>query len=459
MSLAGATRSAGRADEPGGTRAPDRAAERPPGAARGERGAGNRLSICYVVPGHSLLPSAGPTRNVLGLAGALGPLADVTVAFRRTLEPPSGAGGLTVRELDPARDPRSGGARPRGDDATDDAAVRGVGYLEFARYLWTLRRFVAADAHRYDLVLEKGWLLSGYVSALCRRRGVPAIPVENLVPHRASAGSVGATARLRHRVGRWLAGRFLRGAPAILAETGHLRDAMAELWGIDPDRIRVVELGVDRERFRPGDREAARRRLGIDVSATVLLYVGVLDRLHDLAPVLDGIADARRTVRLHVVGDGPLRGAYEERTKRLGLGDRVAFHGRVPHGEVPAYVDAADLCLAPYDPDAFFRGEVAYSTLKIREYLAAGRPVASVASGEIPRLVREGETGFLVRHDPAAWAALLRDLPARDRLHEMGDAAAREPTRGWDDVGRDVLRIARGVLASDPAGRTARVSR
>ena len=42
-----------------------------------------RLSICYAVPGHSLVASAGPTRNVLSLARALSRWADVTVAFQR----------------------------------------------------------------------------------------------------------------------------------------------------------------------------------------------------------------------------------------------------------------------------------------------------------------------------------------------------------------------------------------
>ena len=41
-----------------------------------------RLSICYAAPGQNLLPSAGPTRNVLNVANALSQWADVTVAFR-----------------------------------------------------------------------------------------------------------------------------------------------------------------------------------------------------------------------------------------------------------------------------------------------------------------------------------------------------------------------------------------
>ena len=42
-------------------------------------------------------------------------------------------------------------------------------------------------------------------------------------------------------------------------------------------------------------------------------------------------------------------------------------------------------------------GELGYSTMKVPEYLSAGRPVVTVPSGRLPDLVRDGETGFLVR--------------------------------------------------------------
>ena len=46
-----------------------------------------RLSICYAAPGLNLLPTAGPTRNVLSVAEALGQRADVTIAFRHVSQP------------------------------------------------------------------------------------------------------------------------------------------------------------------------------------------------------------------------------------------------------------------------------------------------------------------------------------------------------------------------------------
>ena len=81
---------------------------------------GARPSVCYLVAGHNLLSTAGPTRNVLSLARGLSAFADVTVAFRRVLEPVTGE-PFAVLEIDPET---ADGPRP-----VDDAAVRGIGYL------------------------------------------------------------------------------------------------------------------------------------------------------------------------------------------------------------------------------------------------------------------------------------------------------------------------------------------
>jgi len=381
-----------------------------------------RLSICYAAPGHDLLASAGPTRNVLSLARALAAHADVTVAFRRVLDAPAGE-PFRALELEPKAPARAGRA--------DDAAVRGASAGEFLRYLAALRRFVDGRGGGFDVVLEKSWLLSGYLARRCGRRGLPAAVVENVV--RVEGGTGGLARGLRARVARAASGRLLRRAPLVIAETEELKRALVRHLGLAPERIEVIGLGVDADLFRPRDRSAARRALGLDPAAPLMLYAGVLDRTHDLAPVLAALRAAPRlALELHVVGDGELRARYEA----LAAGDaRVAFHGRVEHAAVPHWIAAADLCLAPYDPAAFPDGEVAYSTLKIPEYQACARAVASVASGRVRALIRPGATGFLLANDPASWGALLFDLPPRERLDAMGrEARNTAPACCWADT-------------------------
>jgi D-inositol-3-phosphate glycosyltransferase len=136
-----------------------------------------------------------------------------------------------------------------------------------------------------------------------------------------------------------------------VAETAELRAALIERWRLAADRIEVIGLGVDRDLFRPLDRTESRRRLDIPEQAMVLMYIGALDRIHDLRPVIDAILKVENpSLRLHVVGDGVL--ADDLRAAARG-NQRITFHGRVAHREVPTYIAAADLCIAPYDATAF----------------------------------------------------------------------------------------------------------
>jgi glycosyltransferase involved in cell wall biosynthesis len=227
----------------------------------------------------------------------------------------------------------------------------------------------------------------------------------------------------------------------VIVETEELKVLVARGWRIREEKIEVVGLGVDRALFRPRDREEARARLGIRKDAVVLLYSGVLDRTHTLVPFLTALREgAPRGAEVHIAGDGSLRETYERIAREVSA--PVVFHGRVPHAAMPEYIAAADLCLAPYDASVFPGGEVVYSTLKVPEYLASGRAVASVPSGNIRRLIRDDETGFLLENTVGDWVRFLSDFPTRERLREMGERAGRSvAVPGWEETALRYLAI------------------
>lgn len=402
---------------------------------------GRRPSVCYVAPGQHLLETAGPTRNVLNLASALTGWADVSVAFRRLLGE-SRVPGVNVLQIE-------GSDTKRSQAIVDDAAVRGVSVSEFLRYIRAVRRFVRKELAHFDLVFEKSWTLSGLVAAECRKVGVPAIVVENLVPVAASGSAAegGLAKRARIWAGRVLAGHYLRSAPRIIAETEILKRAMVNHWRIPADRISVVPLGIDRDIFLPMDRQTARQKLGLSSNATILLYSGVIDPTHNLRPVISAMNRVEPDgVELHVIGDGVLRGEFE----RLASTSKAAvhFHGRKPYDSVPEYIAAADLCLAPYEPAAFPGGQVAYSSLKIPEYMSVGRPVVSVPSGRVLELIQDGRTGFLFSNTEEQWMRFFRDMPSKVKLSEMGSAAVETKLDSWDDVASAYLTIGRAEIES-----------
>jgi glycosyltransferase involved in cell wall biosynthesis len=378
--------------------------------------ASRRPSICYAAPGHSLLSTAGPTRNILSLAGALSQWADVTVAFRTILEPIKPTKYRVI-----AIEPRPGISAT----SQDDEAMRGLNLLAHLSYLRMLRSFSRRAAHAYDLVLEKGWRLSGFLSAAFRRQGVPTVLVENDARQWAEpVGDVRTSVKYTlHESAQLLAGFYSRRVPVIIAETEELKSTLVQQRRISPEKIAVIGLGVDHALFHPRDQESARISLGINPSATVLLYVGGMDKYHDLGPIIQAFGQFRApSLELHLVGDGEFRARYEEKAGRAQT--LLRFHGRVPHAMVPDYIAAADICLAPYQTSAFHGEMVTFSTLKIPEYMACGRPVISVPSGAIRKLIEDQVSGFLFPNDVASWVVFLKSLPSRGRLKDMGQVAA-----------------------------------
>jgi glycosyltransferase involved in cell wall biosynthesis len=125
----------------------------------------------------------------------------------------------------------------------------------------------------------------------------------------------------------------------------------------------------------------------------------------------------------------------------------VRFHGQIPHLVVPKFIAAADLCLAPYQASAFYHGLVTFSTLKIPEYMACERPVVSIPSGNIQRLISEQCSGFLFPNDVFSWKRFLRDMPSRSRLREMGKAAAQSVASiSWQNTAARYLEISQRLV-------------
>ena len=403
-----------------------------------------RLSILYAAPGHALLSTSGPTRNIMSLAASLSQWADVTVAFRHVLEPVK-TDAFRVMAIESL----GGGA---GEGAADDVTARGLNPLSHLSYLRVLRSFARQWADSFDIVLEKGWRLSGALSAAFRAHGAPGVLIENDVRHWSEPvrRPRDVAKYLLHLAAQGVSGAASRRLPMIIAETDELKAMLVAQRGIVASRVAVVGLGVDHQRFYPRDQLAARRQLGIAPDASVLLYVGGLDVYHDLGPLLEAGASETPPFEVHVVGDGVARPQYE----RLAAQSRapVYFHGQQPHDQVPLYIAASDLCLAPYNAAAFHDQRVPFSTLKIPEYMACARPVASVPSGHIEDLIVDGESGVLAPNTPAAWLDFLRDMPSRARLAQMGLEAARAVAHvSWDNTAAQYLDVSQRVL--DGAGR------
>jgi glycosyltransferase involved in cell wall biosynthesis len=135
------------------------------------------------------------------------------------------------------------------------------------------------------------------------------------------------------------------------------------------------------------------------------------------------------TLRLVVVGEGPLRARLEQTAIDAGVGGRVTFAGRVDeHDLVSLYAGALAVVFPPFDED--------YGFITLEAFLARKPVVTTTDAGGPLEFVDDGVSGLIVEPSADAIGAAIARLAAdRARAAALGDAGydrARAIT--WDGV-------------------------
>lgn len=254
----------------------------------------------------------------------------------------------------------------------------------------------------------------------------------------------------RSRIRRWTGRTLLERAAVFVAisdwTAAYTRRLLLEL-GLDAlsERVRVVPLGTDPQRFRPGvASDAVRRRYGLDGGPWILTVARVdwHKGCDTVVRALPAIRAAHPGARYAIAGTGDARPYIEGIVRELGLEQAVHFLGAVPESDLPAVYNTADLfVLVSRRHDLLVEG----FGIAIAEASACGLAVVGGREAGLPDAVRDGETGVLVDpYDPAAVAAavirLLDDAALRRRLGDGGRRAA-VAYYNWDRVIADIAAI------------------
>lgn len=267
----------------------------------------------------------------------------------------------------------------------------------------------AVDAGGYDVVLASACRVLGAPSALAFLRTPAAYychepPRQFVEPERRpDAGPLPLYRRLRaawHRpaaamLARALARRDRRNVAAarvMLTNSTFTAAAIGDYYGRD---ARVCPLGVDRERFVPGDR----------VEARYVLSVGAVDRHKGHDFVIEALARMPRDVRPPLVVIGNYANVDIARRLHAQAGaSGVALTIRTAVAErelAAAYAGARVFAYAAHlEPFG----------LAVLEAMAAAVPVVAVREGGVVDSIVPDVTGTLVPRDAGAFAAALRAL-------------------------------------------------
>lgn len=224
--------------------------------------------------------------------------------------------------------------------------------------LTTRLRHLRPDAVQVHLLAGQLW---GLPAARLAR-----VPVRISTEHSLNAESIESlplTTSLRRIY--MLLNRLATTTVAVSAATA----ARLECWGVPPERVTVIDNGIDFDAlaFDPAGRAAVRSELGIAQDAEVIGAVGRLEPVKRFEQLLDAVAGTlvRGRRELVIAGAGPLERTLRDRAAVLGVQDRVHLIGARP--DIPAVLASMDVLVSPSRDETF--------GMAVIEAIGAGLPV------------------------------------------------------------------------------------
>ncbi len=270
------------------------------------------------------------------------------------------------------------------------------------------------------------------------------------------AGQLGGHGRLRmvahyHNQydDKWVEGSYALGlerhlahaTKAMVAVSGAVRDHVSARIGVDPARVDVVLNGIDPDKLRHCDRDAARQALGVGPDDLAIGCIGRVCRQKGQDVFVQAalaLLDRMPKARFLIIGsaeDAAMTAALQDQIAAAGATDRIQFLGH--QQDIAPIYRALDILAAPSRWEGF--------GLMLAEAMAAGCPVVASQVGAIPE-VAAGAT-LLVPPDNAealAQALLRMDAPLRHDLREKGIIRSRAFV--WEEASAQVAGIYDRVL-------------
>ncbi|WP_229397985.1 glycogen synthase [Micromonospora okii] len=252
---------------------------------------------------------------------------------------------------------------------------------------------MAAGCAGADVVHSHTWYanLAGHTAKLLH--GVPHVvtahSLEPLRPWKAEQLGGG------YALSSWCERTAYESADAIVAVSAGMRvDVLAAYPAVDPDRVRVIHNGIDTAQYAPDTGTDVVERLGIDPTRPSVVYVGRITRQKGLPYLLRAARDLPPDVQLVLLAGAPdtpdiaaeVEGLVAElRATRSGV---VWVAEMLPKPQVIQVLTHATVFVCPsvYEPMGIVNLEA----------MACETAVVATATGGIPEVVADGETGLLV---------------------------------------------------------------
>lgn len=273
-------------------------------------------------------------------------------------------------------------------------------------------------------------------------QGVLALAIPQEIPLVISAH--GADARFATGGMRKVASIPLSRASLVIAASSEILDALAAHHpGVSAKR-QTIPHGADKS-MGNYDRTVARRELGLDLDAPLVLAVGRLVEKKGFRNLLQAAPLLPSSVTVAIAGDGP----GSQTLKALGrrTGSTVRFLGQVNRRDLSKWYAACDLVCIPSVPAG---QDIDSGPVVLVESMAAGRGVIATRVGMAPDLVVNGYNGYLLDDsDPGRLAHAIQ--VGLNQAEALGRGAAKTfaDLGSWDRVAVELENAYRMVLIGD----------
>ncbi len=299
------------------------------------------------------------------------------------------------------------------------------------------------------LVGLSGWWLA-------RAKRVPFVfEVRDLWPESLVAVGMGRPDSLLHKSLGRIAGFLYRRCERVVVVTPAFKDHLVEHWKMRPEKISIIENGVETDVFSPGPADPQlRKELGAE-GKFVICYIGTMGMAHGLEMVVEAatrLQDSAPNVFFLLVGEGAEKENIISMARSRGL-TNMKFVDQQPRQTIPNYIRTSDACLVLLKKTDLFKTVI---PTKMLEFMACGRPLILGVDGQARKILEAAQAGLFIEPENAgALVAAITLLGDNAQLREtLGE-------NGWRHIQRyfsrrqtavDYIAVLESVVGRQQAG-------
>lgn len=264
-----------------------------------------------------------------------------------------------------------------------------------------------------DIIHSHWWIPTGLVGVIIARlTGKPLV----ITSHGTDIFILGKFVRMKF-LARWVFNQ----AKMITVVSNALKKRLIDDLHISHEKIKVIPMPVDLERFYP---------LKMEKTIDILCIGRLIERkgIDILVNAVEKLKSYNEGIKTVIIGTGPEKGRLLNMIKEKCLENNVNFIDTVPNDELIQYYNLSKVFVLPTITD--WKGETEGLGVVLLEALSCKTPVVGTDTGGIPDIVKNNETGLLVKEKDVDGLAdaiqkLLDDKKLREKIAEKGYEYAR----------------------------------